>query len=277
MYCMAKNVKNSDLIELITQQSKNNKKSRWPAKLDNLQSMTGILLVLFLMGHLLFDALIIFGDGAMYKFVQFTEMSFIFDGGTGFFVSLLSAFILGVITIHAALGIRQMPGSYRKFKAINTLTKTINHLDSRLWILQVITGFILFFTVSIHVFMKFLNPTDIGPYLSADRFYSEHMWIFYIILLVAVVLHAFVGLYRVALKKGLFGLSDAPSATRTFDKKFSKIQRTKLAKVRNYLIMFYLIIGFVSIAVYTYKGYEHRYNVGEKYEPSKAVLAEIKG
>ncbi|CAA6805087.1 MAG: Fumarate reductase cytochrome b subunit [uncultured Campylobacterales bacterium] len=273
---MANDVKNSDLIELITKTTPQRKKSRWPAKLDDLQSLTGLILVIFLMFHLIFDSLIIFGNDAMYKITKLMELDFIIEGGSGVPVTIMGVTVLVIIAIHAALGIRKMPTSYRKYKAINTLSKTMNHLDSRLWILQVITGFVLFFTVTVHTYMMLSNPTDIGPYASADRFFSENMWIFYIVLLVAVVLHAFIGLYRVSIKRGWFGLSNTTnSKTRTFDKKVSVAKRNNLKKIRNYLIAFYLIIGLVSIAVYTYKGYEHRDNVGERYNPSSAHLKNI--
>ncbi len=72
----------------------------------------------------------------------------------------------------------------------------MNHADSDLWFIQVTTGFMLLFLGSVHLYTMMTNPQNIGPFASSDRIYSDHMWIMYLILLVTVVLHTGVGVYR---------------------------------------------------------------------------------
>ena len=103
------------------------------------------------------------------------------------------------------------------------------------------------------------------------------MWIFYIILLVAVVLHAFIGFYRLFVKWGLLSLGKDLLAPRTFDKKLSVKNRNFLQKMRSFLIVFYLIIGFISIGVYTYKGYKHKDDVGQRYNLVSLIVEDMGG
>ena len=61
---------NDDIIESLTGK-RNLKKSRIPARLDFLQSATGLILALFILLHLLFEGSILFGKDAMYRLSKF--------------------------------------------------------------------------------------------------------------------------------------------------------------------------------------------------------------
>ena len=80
----------------------------------------------------------------------------------------------------------------------------MQHEDTTLWFWQVFTGFALFFLASVHLYIMLTRPDRIGPYESADRVWSEHLWPLYILLLLAVELHGGIGLYRLAVKWGSF-------------------------------------------------------------------------
>ena len=56
--------------ELLTGKNKLGKKSKIPARLDFLQSATGLFLALFITFHILFESSILFGKGAMYKLTK---------------------------------------------------------------------------------------------------------------------------------------------------------------------------------------------------------------
>ena len=62
----------------------------------------------------------------------------------------------------------------------------MKHKDTNLWFYQALTGFIMFFLGSVHIYVMASHPDQIGPYASADRFVSEYFWPLYLVLLVAV-------------------------------------------------------------------------------------------
>ena len=105
--------------------------------------------------------------------------------------------------------------------------RMMRHEDTTLWFWQVFTGFALFFLASVHLYIMLTRPDRIGPYESADRVWSEHLWPLYILLLLAVELHGGIGLYRLAVKWGWFAGTDA-NATR---------RRLKLAQVGDHRVL----------------------------------------
>jgi len=231
------------------------KKSRIPARLDFLQSGTGLILGLFIWGHLLFDSSIILGKNA-FSFVSKTlEFAFLSESGHGFPIAVVFAvlIIFTIFIIHALLGIRKFPISWKQHRIIRDQMQMLDHNETTLWYIQVVTGFLMFFAGSTHLFVILFNPGGIGPYMSADRIVSGHMWILYIILLVCVVLHGNIGLYRLCMKWGWFAGKDARKSRET------------LKKVKNILIIFYMTIGFLALLVFVVIGINHRDKVGEKY------------
>ena len=54
------------------------RKSRWPARLDVIQSATGLLLALFMWGHMFFVSSILISNDAMWTITKFFEGYFFF-------------------------------------------------------------------------------------------------------------------------------------------------------------------------------------------------------
>jgi len=236
------------------------KKSRVPAKLDYLQSATGLLLGLFMWGHMLLVSSILISNDFMYHVTKFFEANFLFEGGNPLIVSILAGFIFIVFIVHAAMGMRKLPSNYKQYKVIKAHSAYINHEDTKLWFIQAFTGFSMFFLGSIHIFIMIVNADKIGPYASADRVWSLWMWPLYILLLLAVEFHGTIGLYRLCVKWGWFDGVD-PKAT-----------RVKLKKIKNILTWFFLILGFTTLFAYMKIGYEHADQVGQRYTvQSKAI------
>nr|NJM04265.1 fumarate reductase cytochrome b subunit [Desulfobacula sp.] len=233
----------------------NKKKSRLPARLDFAQSATGLILGLFIWMHLLFDGSIIFGKKAFSFVTGMLELSFLSDTGHGY--PIIVFFAVTVISIlfitHALLGMRKFPNSYRQHRIMADQVIMMDHMETRLWYVQAITGFIMFFAGSVHLYTMFANPGSVDPYLSADRVVSGNMWFLYLVLLVCVVLHANIGLYRLCLKWGWFSGKDARKS------------RLKLQLLRNRIIIFYLVIGVLGILAFTIVGMGHRDKAGERY------------
>lgn len=235
------------------------KKSRMPAKLDYFQSASGLILGLFMWGHMLMVSSILISKDFMYSVTKFFEGSFIIEGGAPILVSGFALFIFIVFIGHAMLGMRKLPANYKQYKVIKETSSSLNHEDTKLWFIQAFTGFAMFFLGSIHIYIIMTNPDNIGPYASADRIWSGWMWPMFILLLLAVEFHGTIGLYRLCVKWGWFD-GDDPKATRKTLKKIKKI-----------LTWFFLILGFTTLFAYMKIGYEHRHNVGERYVPSTAV------
>ncbi|MGE6648818.1 fumarate reductase cytochrome b subunit [Shewanella colwelliana] len=213
--------------------------SPWSAKADKVQSITGILLGCFLLAHLHFESSILLGKEAFYYVVQFLEGGMFSSTGHGFplVTKLFSIFILIVVMLHALVALRRFPAQLGQWRALRRHMSGINHKDSHAWFWQLATGFILFFLAPVHIFTMITNP-EIGPHLSAERVYHANAWLLYALLLPAVVIHAMIGLYRVAVKWGLTA------------------NRAGLRKVAKVLIVYLISIGLLSLISYILIGRE---------------------
>jgi fumarate reductase subunit C len=243
----------NDSIELFTGRDANKKKSKTPAKLDYWQSATGLFLALFMIGHMLFVSTILISKEAMFSVTRFFELSFIFEGGNPFVVSIMAAIVFAVFIVHALLALRKFPINYRQYKNYQTHANLLSHSDSKMWMTQVKTGFIMFFLGSVHLYIMMTQPQLIGPYSSSDRVYSDLMWPLYLVLLFAVEIHGAIGLYRLSIKWGWFDGND-PKAT-----------RIRLKKFKYGLSIFMLSLGLLTLLAYMKIGYEHQNEYGKRY------------
>jgi len=234
------------------------RKSRWPARLDLLQSGTGLVLALFMWGHMFFVSTILISNDAMWTIAKFFEGYFIFGKSYPVLVSGVVAVIIALIVGHAFLAVRKFPINYRQFTTFRGHMKMMRHEDTTLWSWQLMTGFVLFFAATPHVYVMLMRPDLIGPFESGDRVWSGHYWPLYILLLLAVELHGGIGLYRLAVKWGWFEGSD-PAAT-----------RNRLKKLKWALTAFFLVLGFATLAAYVKIGIAQvdAKNVGKPYVPA---------
>jgi len=234
-------------------------KSRLPARLDLAQSLSGLLLALFMWGHMFFVSSILFGKEAMYMVTRTFEGYYLFDKSYPWVVSLVVAFIMMLFVLHAVLALRKFPASYQQYKVFLAHKSVMKHSDTSLWLIQVYTGFLMLFLGSAHLFQMFFHPDQIGPYASADRLWSDGHWPFSLILAIAVVLHGTIGLYRLALKWGWLQGAN-PEAGR---------RRLKVAMWL--IIVFFLMLEMATLAAYMKIGIDHEENAGERYHSVTAV------
>jgi len=209
-----------------------------PARLDFLQSATGLILALFIMGHLLFEASILISHDLMYKVTLMFEGYYFFGERYPGIVSFLAAAVFTIFILHAFIAIRKFPSSYKQYKILKKHTITLQHEDTSLWIIQVITGFMMFFLGSVHLYIMMTEPENIGPHMSAMRIVDQFMGPLYFLLLLSVVSHAFIGLYRLVLKWG-FMEGESTKKSRAFFKLLMKS-----------FIAIYLIVGLSALAKY---------------------------
>lgn len=231
-----------------------------PARIDFLQSATGLILALFIMGHILFEASILVSDEMMYKVTIMFEGYYFFGEQYPGIISFLAAAIGTIFILHAGLAVRKFPASYRDYKIIKEHTTRMKHEDSYLWMVQVITGFMMFFIGSVHLYIMMTQPENIGPFASSSRVVDEFMGPLYFMLLISVVSHAFIGLYRLALKWG-FG-----------EGKNTKVSRARFKLLMKFMIALYIVVGLGSLAKYTYIGINHDFSDGVKYKSQTIIM-----
>ncbi len=228
----------------------------WPARLDIIQGATGLLLVAFMWAHMLLVSSILLGKDAMFFVARLFEGQYFFGRPYPLLVSFIAVVIFILFAVHALIAIRRMPGSYREYSAFWQHSRALRHPDTTLWLLQVVTGLLLMFFATVHLYGMFTHPADIGPYASSDRVVSGVMWPMYLVLLFAVELHAGIGIYRLAIKWG-WPRGKNPRATRRI-----------LIRLKWFISVFFIVLGLLTLAAYIKIGIEHRDQVGERYVPS---------
>jgi len=237
------------------------RKSRWPARLDLIQSGTGLVLALFMWGHMFFVSTILISKDAMWTITKFFEGYFFFGRAYPVVVSFVVAGVIALMVVHAFLAVRKFPINYRQFSAFRGHMKMMRHEDTTLWFWQAVTGFALFFVAAPHVYIMLSHPDLIGPNESSYRVWTGNFWPLYIVLLLAVELHGGIGLYRLAVKWGWFEGSD-PAATR---------KRLKVLKWA--LTAFFLVLGFATLAAYVKIGRDIERDPGLRHVPPVARTA----
>lgn len=235
---------------------KSRKRNVWPARLDWAQSVSGLLLALFMWGHMFFVSSILISKDAMWTITKMFEGYFFFGRAYPGIVSVVVAGVITLLVVHAALALRKFPANYGQYRTFRDHMHMMRHEDTTLWYWQVVTGFAMFFLAAPHLFQMLTQPGRIGPFESADRVWSYGVWPLYILLLLAVEIHGGVGLYRLAVKWGWFAGAN-PDAT-----------RKRLKTLKWALTVFFLALGFATLAAYIKIGIEHAPNVGERYTPA---------
>ena len=179
-------------IEGFTGRSIDGKKSRIMALQDVAQSISGLILACFMLCHMIFTGTILIGKGAFEGVVHFAE-----PGGIYFVTNIVAFVIFVIFVIHAFLAMRKFPANYRQYIMFRGHKDRMKHLDTTLWWFQFLTGFALFFAASAH-----LVDIIFGGHITADKSAAafHQLEIFYFALLVFMVVHASVGMYRLYVK-----------------------------------------------------------------------------
>ncbi|KOR33276.1 fumarate reductase [Achromatium sp. WMS3] len=230
--------------------------SPWPARLDLIQSISGLLLALFMWFHMLFVSSILIGKDAFWIMARFFEGHFFFSKPYPIIVSILVAIIFTMIVIHAILALRKFPSTWQQYRNFSSHMVAMNHSDTTLWMVQVITGFAMFFLASVHLYEMMMEPELIDPYGSADLVWSGHTWPLLMALLICVEIHGSVGLYRLALKWGWPTFGDMDKTRQT------------LKRIMWSLIVVLLGLGFLALSTFMRIGKDHASNKGQLYTPS---------
>lgn len=230
--------------------------SRWPARLDLLQGASGLFLALFMWLHMFFVSSILLGKDAFWHVARFFEGYHVFGRPYPILVSFVAAGVFAIFIVHAALALRKFPSDWKQYTTFSAHARSMRHGDTTLWLVQVWTGFAMFFLASVHLYTMLTRPESIGPFGSADRIVTDWFWPLYLVLLIAVELHGSIGLYRLAVKWGWFEGRNPDATRRT-------LKRAKWA-----MTVFFLTLGLLSLAAYIRIGLDHRDDYGEPYAPA---------
>lgn len=228
--------------------------SPWPAWVDLGTSLSGLLLVLFMWAHLFAVSSILLGKPAMHRVTKFFEGSLFFSEPQPWLVSVVALGISLLLLLHTLLALRKLPAGYREWRTWTTTMRGLKHTDTTLWLVQVVTGLVLMFFVGAHLLELFLHPGDIGPHASSAKI-ANGGWVLGLILLFAVEIHAGLGLYRIAVKWGAFGITD------------SKARRRRLRVAVYAMIVFFILLGLATQQAYLRIAREPAVQAGERYLP----------
>lgn len=237
------------------------KKSRLPAKLDVIQSATGLFLGLFMIAHMVFVSSILLGESVMYKVSKFFEGSFLFNEPQPIIVSLVAVVVIVAFVVHAFLALRKFPINFRQFSIFKAHKMVMKHGDTSLWWIQAGTGFALFFLASVHLFVMLTQPDTIGPQASAYRFVHQHFWILYIALLFAVEFHMSIGMYRLCVKWGWF----------------QNLSLESLRKIKVAMSAFFIILGLLTFSAYVKIGLSQEVNANSSIQDFRDLDTQMYG
>lgn len=185
-----------------------------------ISGITGAILALFIWAHLLAESSILLGKEAYDATADFLEHTIPIAQPMVFIIII-------VFFVHFVWASRKIPGKLRDRKRMLELGISLkrakdrwnqdpqsdirlrNHFETSLWIWQVRTGMIVLATGAFHLFLVMWNIfTDMGvsaqaPGLSAEIATSRvgsGLWILYAVLMISVVAHMAIGIYRLSVK-----------------------------------------------------------------------------
>ncbi|QSX33284.1 fumarate reductase cytochrome b subunit [Shewanella avicenniae] len=210
------------------------KLSAW---MDLSQSLSGVILAVFLWTHLVLVSSILLGGDAMEWVARNMELSFLSSDGHGYpwVVTCIVISIAAIALVHVVVALQKLPMSLRQQRALQQQMQVINHGDTRLWRWQAITGVVILLLLPVHLWLIGSSPETIGPQGSADRIWNQGVWMVYLPLLLMVELHAAIGIYRVALKWG---------AARDLN------SRSRLRKIKTIVSVAFVTVGVASLLAF---------------------------
>jgi fumarate reductase subunit C len=191
------------------------------ARFDLIEMGSGLLLVLFMWGHMLMLATILLGENTMNGLATFLEDLYLAQVG--------AVGVAFLILIHFVAAGRKLPSRILEMKLIWRLTKKMRHTDTWLWLIQVVTGLAVLLFVAIHLWIV-LTTFPIEAAKSSTRV-AQALGYLYLPMVLLVELHVGIGLYRVIVK-------------------WTGWNRHKMAFLKWGLTAAFLVIGYAILAAF---------------------------
>ncbi len=190
-------------------------------RLDFMQALSGVLLILFIFGHLVFVSTVLVSP----KFFDF--VAWLFE--ELFIAQITGPFIFLLVLFHFLVAARKMPFRQGEFLAFCRHAKDLPHWETRAWLWQIVTACIIITLAFTHIY-EVMTDLPITASKAAERVQSDGGTLFYVVLLLAVWLHTGVGIFRLAVKYG-------------FVKAASKEKFTKYLAI---LVVVCVLLGFIT-------------------------------
>ena len=179
------------------------RRSKYLAYCDVAQSVTGLILGLFLFCHMAFTSSVNFGKDLFANLIETSGGAFINGEEHLWMHVVFVGFIFVCVVIHALCALRRFPTSYRQCRDIKAHYRLLRHEDTTLWMVQLVTAFLLFLLVFPHLMSMLTNPGGFDPNLIGVHTYHNGL-LYTFIFLVCTELHGMIGLYRLAVKWDIF-------------------------------------------------------------------------
>ncbi len=195
-------------------------------RLDFLQALSGVLLILFLWAHLILVSSVIVSPALMNGIGWFFEKTYMAQLG-GPIVLLLMVF-------HFIIAARKMPFRTGELCTFWEHAKMLRHKDTWLWLVQIVTAIVILVMASIHIYTV-LSTLPITAVKSADRVQNGWMT-FYLVLLPMAELHVSIGFYRLGVKYGYI----------------TRESRSKFQRVEYYMAGAFIVIGLLTLLRFFY-------------------------
>jgi fumarate reductase subunit C len=109
------------------------RKSRWPARLDVLQSASGLFLGLFMWGHMAFVSTILISKDAMWWVTRMFEGQFFFGERHSGIVATIVALVAVMFVLHGFLAMRKFPANFQEYRNFRAHRKMLRHENTTLW------------------------------------------------------------------------------------------------------------------------------------------------
>ncbi len=193
--------------------------ARRQLRYELLSGVTGLVLALFMWGHVILVGSILTGVRGFDWMATVLEDYYIAQPTV--------AAIFAIFIVHAVLASRKIPAQLEERRKVIALARDLNrsgrenvssrrtnspfvpHTESMLWIWQVRTGMVILVIGSFHLILLgvdvFTPLFGAHPGIESETSMSRvaaGLWLPYAILLLCVEFHASVGLYRLAVKWG---------------------------------------------------------------------------
>ncbi len=216
--------------------------NRNKARLDVYQSVTGLILGLFLFCHMAFTGSINFGKSLFANLIETSGGAFITGEEMLWLHVAFVGFIFICVCIHAFCALRRFPTSWKQLRDIKGHYKLLRHEDTTLWMVQIVTGALLFLFVFTHLLPMLFNPSSFDPNLIGVHTYHMGM-IFTFIFLVITELHGMIGLYRLAVKWEIFAKNPDRNL---IDQRARVGERAGLRKTMLFVALIMICLGTIT-------------------------------
>jgi fumarate reductase subunit C len=189
---------------------------------------SGLALTIFIWLHVLDVGSLLFGPQGFDRLAEFLE---------GLYIAQPIVIVVTLLfLLHAVAAARKIPARMRERRRLNRLAKELAgakrgwtggegleraHEDSRLWVWQIRTGMLILVLGSFHIGLMVLDTfTDLWgtrhgmEAATTMARVGAGLWLFYLVLLLLLAVHASAGVYRLALKWGVGGSYGRPALKR---------------------------------------------------------------